>query len=301
MRSFWSEPYLWVHLAGIAAVPLFLELCFLGLAVGDPLLPVWVEVLLVGLVGIAPTVWMQWQRPFCIFSLLAVALKPEVLTEEQRRLLRLFRSDESRFLTLGASALMLLVLWQLYRFAPIASHVAPFPPQARVAGLALAAIAFLGANLFLQVPVSVVRVLWASDAQVAALAPYPAEQVGRDFLLPGLRVKRILPILVPDVTMPVQPETVSPTTIPTLSPPPSPIAPSPVVEESSTLEVSPWDEIEDVSSDENASSSAGDTPSPIATEDPSAPSSTLTLGDKETAQAPAPDAVSPPSEDAPLN
>jgi len=47
MRSFWTEPFLWIHLAGIAALPLALELVWLGLAVGDPILPVWLELVLV--------------------------------------------------------------------------------------------------------------------------------------------------------------------------------------------------------------------------------------------------------------
>ena len=77
MRSFWSDPYLWVHLAGLAAVPIFLEICLIGFAVGDPLLPGWLELLLVAAIGSAPILWMQWQRPFYIFSLVGVALQPE--------------------------------------------------------------------------------------------------------------------------------------------------------------------------------------------------------------------------------
>jgi hypothetical protein len=32
------------------------------------------EVLLVAGLGIAPVLWMQWQRPFYIFSIVAIAL-----------------------------------------------------------------------------------------------------------------------------------------------------------------------------------------------------------------------------------
>ena len=101
MRSFWSDPYLWIHLAGVAALPIFLEVCFLGLAVGDPVLPLGLELLLVAAVGIAPVVWMQWQRPFYIFSLMAIALKPEQLTVDRRKLLRLFKAPANRGLTVG--------------------------------------------------------------------------------------------------------------------------------------------------------------------------------------------------------
>ncbi|HTL88469.1 MAG TPA: low-complexity tail membrane protein, partial [Leptolyngbya sp.] len=80
MRSFWTEPYLWIHLAGIAVLPLSLMICLLGLAAGDPILPPVVELGLVAIAGIAPIAWMQIQQPFCIFSLLAVAVRPERLS-----------------------------------------------------------------------------------------------------------------------------------------------------------------------------------------------------------------------------
>ncbi|NJO53182.1 MAG: hypothetical protein HC840_31510, partial [Leptolyngbyaceae cyanobacterium RM2_2_4] len=59
------------------------------------------------------------------------------------------------------------------------------------------AIAFLGCNLFLQVPLSVVRVLLAGEAELAAIDPYLPEQIGRDFTVLGLRVKQILPAIAP--------------------------------------------------------------------------------------------------------
>ena len=37
MRSFRSEPFLWIHLAGIAVAPLGLLVVWLALAIGDPL------------------------------------------------------------------------------------------------------------------------------------------------------------------------------------------------------------------------------------------------------------------------
>jgi len=46
MSSFRSEPILWIHVAG-SVVPIFLELCLLGLAVSDPLLPAWLELFIV--------------------------------------------------------------------------------------------------------------------------------------------------------------------------------------------------------------------------------------------------------------
>ncbi|XTZ13067.1 MAG: low-complexity tail membrane protein, partial [cyanobacterium endosymbiont of Rhopalodia inflata] len=48
MNNFRSEPFLWIHLAGIAVVPLSLQLVLLGLAVGDPFPLFWLELFIVG-------------------------------------------------------------------------------------------------------------------------------------------------------------------------------------------------------------------------------------------------------------
>jgi len=197
-RSFWTEPFLWIHLAGLAALPLCLELVWLGLAVGDPLLPVWIEFVLVGAVGIGPVLWMQLTRPFDIFSILVVALNPAQLTEQQRRLLRLFKTKTNRVLTIVGAVFMLWVLWQIYRVAPIAAPVAPLAPGWRLVGLLGAALAFLASNLFLQVPLAVAQVLLTDDSDLATTEPYSVENVQKEFTIPGVRVNRILPIKIVD-------------------------------------------------------------------------------------------------------
>ncbi len=227
MRSFWFDPYLWIHLAGIASLPIWLELCLLGLAVGDPLLPVWLEIGLIGIAGIAPILWMQWQRPFYIFSLMAVALKPEQLTEDQRRLLTLFKSQRNRILAISSAVLLFIVVQKLYYVAPIAASIAPFAPNARLLGLLLAAIAFLGANLFLQVPVSVLSVMLTGEANFTATSPYAIDQVRQNFSLLGFPVNQILP---PVVVQPVNPApgSVASGEMPTISTPSKiPTSPSP--------------------------------------------------------------------------
>ncbi|MEZ2240463.1 low-complexity tail membrane protein [Microcoleus sp.] len=193
MRSFWSEPFLWIHLAGLAALPIFLGLCWLGLAVGSPLLPVWLEVFLVGAAGIVPVLWMQWFRPFYIFSILVVAVKPQNLTNAQQRILAGFKSRLNQGLALFLAILLAVILWQLYRFSPLAASVAPFPPQWRLAGLLLAAGAFLASNLFLQVPASVLAVLLTPESELAARQPHVLDKVGFDFTIAGWQVDRILP------------------------------------------------------------------------------------------------------------
>ncbi|MDX2231625.1 MAG: low-complexity tail membrane protein [Leptolyngbyaceae cyanobacterium bins.349] len=211
MRSFWSDPYLWIHLAGVASVPLWLELCLLGLAVGDPILPVWLELLLVGTVSIGPIVWMQWQRPFNIYSLLAVSLKPERLTEEQRKLLTLFTMPRNQYLAVGVAIALAFVLQQVYLIAPIAATMTPFAASGRVIGLLVAAIAFLGANLFLQVPVAVLSVLLSSEAAYATTLPFATDQIRQRFLPLGWPVNQILPPLIAAAPMPSVPAVARPT------------------------------------------------------------------------------------------
>lgn len=193
MGSFRRDPYLWIHFAGLAALPLFLDICLLGLAAGYPVMPVWLEMgLLLGF-GIVPVLWMQWQRPFYIFSLLAVAVKPEQLTEERRRLLPLFRSWQVKLFTGLGAIVWAWILWQIYCLAPIAAAVTPF--KSHLLGLGVAALAFLGSNLFLQVPLSVLRVLLANEQQLAATEPYTAAAIAQDFTILGLRLKQVLPEL----------------------------------------------------------------------------------------------------------
>ena len=200
MRPFWSERFLWIHLAGLAVVPLSLQVVWLGLAVGAPLPLFWIELLFLAAVGLVPIFWMQWNRPFDIFSLLIVALKPEEMTPEQRRILSLFKTNKQRFLTAIAAVFMLWVLWQIYRLAPVAAMAASFLPQWRIAGLLLAALAFGASNLFVQVPVSVLGVLLTSEKQFAATEPCAPEKITQEFTIPGFRVEKIWQGLVTEAT-----------------------------------------------------------------------------------------------------
>jgi hypothetical protein len=205
MRSFWSDPYLWIHLAGLAALPLWLGLCWLGLAAGNPVLPFWLELLLVAAIGIAPIFWMQWQRPFYIFSLIGVALKPAQLTENQRRLLTLFKAPRNRYLAIAPAIVAFFALRQLYILAPIAAPVTPFAAETRWLGLLVTAIAFLGVNLFLQVPASVLSVMLTGESTFTATIPYPLEKIPSDFTPLGIPVNHILP----PVTAAPEPEPVA--------------------------------------------------------------------------------------------
>ncbi|MEM8778353.1 MAG: low-complexity tail membrane protein, partial [Cyanobacteria bacterium P01_G01_bin.49] len=131
MKNFQAEPFLWIHLGGIAAAPLFLILMWLALAIGDPLPFYWLELLLVAVIGIVPILWMQWQRPFNIFSLLLVAIKPEKLTEEQRKILSLFKTRKNKIFNGIATFGSLIIGWYLYQWAPMGTVTVIDLPQWR--------------------------------------------------------------------------------------------------------------------------------------------------------------------------
>jgi Mg2+/citrate symporter len=153
------------------------------------------ELFIVAAIGIVPVLWMQLSRPFYIFAILAIALKQEQLTSQQRKILSLINTRLNRVLAVLAAVFLVGVLWQLYRVAPLATDVAPFSPEWRGLGLLSASLAFLASNLFFQIPVSVARVFVTSNAELAATEPYPLEKISPDFTILGLPVNQILPHL----------------------------------------------------------------------------------------------------------
>jgi hypothetical protein len=139
---------------------------------------------------------MQWYRPFDIFSLLVLALRPELLTVEQLKILSLFKRPKHRLIAVLGAFLMIFVLWQLYQLAPIATPAAAFLPQWRLFGLLIAGFALLAGHLFLQVPLSVLGVLFTSNEQWDKTEPMPVQNISQSFTLLGIRVRKILPTLV---------------------------------------------------------------------------------------------------------
>lgn len=179
-------------------MPIFLELTALGLAVGDPLFPAWLEVGLIGAIGIIPVLVMQWFRPFDIFSILVVSLKHEHLTPNQRRLLSCFRRQDIQGVAIAGAVFLIWVLGKIYQASPAMATAASFLPQWRLLGLMIASLSFLASNLFFQIPLSVIRVLLLKDSTFAATEPYPVTQISQDFTIPGIGVNRILPLAVED-------------------------------------------------------------------------------------------------------
>ncbi|MBR8831670.1 MAG: hypothetical protein N5P05_001111 [Chroococcopsis gigantea SAG 12.99] len=186
-----SEPFLWIHLAGIAAVPLFLQVAWLGLAIGSPLPLIWLEYIFLAAIAVIPVLWMQWSRPFDIFSLLVVALKPGNLTPEQLKILALFRTPKHKLITLLGAVLFLGLAYTIYQIAPLAASKVAFLPQWRLLGLSIAGVGFLSSHLFLQVPLGVLGVLSTKPEKFNTVEPIPAEVVPALFSVLGFKVNKI--------------------------------------------------------------------------------------------------------------
>ncbi|UXE61217.1 MAG: low-complexity tail membrane protein [Woronichinia naegeliana WA131] len=191
MSSFRNEPFLWIHLSGIAVAPIALLIVWLSLAIATPITPYWLELIILGIIGIIPILLMQWQKPFEIFSLLVVSLRPEVLTLEQRKILSLFKRPKQQFLALLTALLMAGKLYGIYYFAPLAALPVVNFPQVRLLALLVAAIAFLVANLFVQVPVSVLGILFTQNKIYEETTPINIEDIPKNLTVPGLRVRKI--------------------------------------------------------------------------------------------------------------
>lgn len=192
MSTFRQEPYLWLHIAGLAAIPLWGLGVWLGIAAGEPIASYRLEETALVAIGVAPWLWMQWRRPFNPFSLLAVSLPPNVLTDDQRRWLTLLKSRKTQVVALLAILPMVWLLGECYRLAPLA--VGATPISNHVLGFGVAAIAFLGANLFMQVSLSMVGLLLlTSEAKFAETMPYDVTQINGDFFRFGLQMRQILP------------------------------------------------------------------------------------------------------------
>lgn len=186
-----SEPFLWIHLVGIALFPALVGVTLIGLAVGNSF-AYFIELPLLAAIAIFPILLMQLSRPFDIFSVLIFSVKPEYLTEDQRKILALFQTFKQKIISAITAGIMLFLLWLLYRLSPLAIAIADFIPQWRILGLAIASIGFLASNLFVQVPISVLLVLLTKESKLAQLEPYSRDKIEHDFTIPGIKVSKIL-------------------------------------------------------------------------------------------------------------
>ncbi len=188
-----KSPFLWLNLAGFAVFPIAIQIVWLGLAVGQPLPFFWLELILLGIVGVIPVVWIQWSKPFSPFNLLFLTLKPDNLSESQRRILTGLKTNRQRLISAIASILILVILWYIYKYAPLATSAASFLPQVRILGLLIAIVAFFIGNFFLQTSLSIIPLILINSEKYNSLEPYPLEKIKQDFTLLGFPVSKLLP------------------------------------------------------------------------------------------------------------
>lgn len=185
-----SEPFLWIHLGGIIMFPVMLGITLIGLGVGVRY-SYWVELPLLIAIAVFPILLMQLYRPFNIFSVLFFALQPKSLTENQRKILTLFQRKQQKVVNLLAAGLMLCNLGLLYCFFPSIVGLASLLPQQRILGLAIASVAFLGSNLFFQIPLSAFQVLLTNESDFAQIKQCTPQEIASNFTTPGLKVSTI--------------------------------------------------------------------------------------------------------------
>jgi hypothetical protein len=192
-----TEPFLLIHIALLAAVPLMLVLCMMGLAVGDPVLPGWLEMLVLGLPPIALTVWVQWQNPLYPFSLWVLAKPAKELSDNQRRVLSVLRRRINGWYTgawvaVVAGVFLYVIFRQIYLTAPLAADIAPFPPVLRLLGILWAEVFFLISNLLLQMGAAAARVMLVPTSEFNSIKPYDSDRISKDFTIVGMRSPQLL-------------------------------------------------------------------------------------------------------------
>ncbi|EDX85874.1 hypothetical protein S7335_3577 [Synechococcus sp. PCC 7335] len=184
--------YLWIHFAGLAFVPLLLDVCLAGLASAGPALPFHGQFWAIALVGIVPALAMQWFKPFYIFSLPPSALSPAALSEDQRRCLQIFKSWQIKALSVIVAIFSLWLLKQIYLLLPQIS-----PLMTPNAGLIWGAIAFFIASSFMQISISAGRALLIGPTALKRVPAVDESAIATDFLILGIRLNQLLPA-VPD-------------------------------------------------------------------------------------------------------
>lgn len=185
--------YLWVQFVGLAAVPLLLDVCLAGLAssrtaFGFPTafgLQFW----LIAAMSILPPLVMQCLRPFYIFSLPPLALKPSVLSMNQRRCLRLLESWQIKALAVVSAGGSLWLLSQLYARSPRIT-----PIMTPNTGIIATVVAFFWVCTFLQISISSARLLLVGPEAMKRVKPYEPPAIAANFCILGLRVGKILPM-----------------------------------------------------------------------------------------------------------
>jgi hypothetical protein len=188
-----QDPYLWWHLAGVVTLPIWLDGCLAGLAVGDPAISVRLELGLLLLLGVLPTLGLQWFRPIYLFRVGPLSLRPGSLTDPQLRLLTCQQSWRQKIVALLASIGLAALLITLYQIAPIAAAVTPFAGMGRAAGWWLCVGCFFCANWFGQTALAALGLLLVSERTLAHTQPYELTAIANNFFGLGIQIGQIFP------------------------------------------------------------------------------------------------------------
>ena len=201
VKSLRSEPFLWIHLLGISVFPVFIGITIIGLSIGDSYFFIG-ELILLTVITVIPVFVMQFKRPFNIFSVLFLSLKPKCLNDRQKTILSLFKRFKHKFISAIAAVLMTALLWLLYRLSPLAVGTVGFIPQQRLLGLAIASVGFFASNLFFQIPLSTLLVLSTKQIKLDRTFAYSLDEITRDFTTVGIQIDRILWFIKSEVDSP---------------------------------------------------------------------------------------------------
>lgn len=189
------DPYLWLQFASLALLPLTLALMAIALTIGIPFPFSVAELVLIVIIGGVPVWALQILRPWNPFSFLIFQIPPERLDDRQRQILRLVQGTRQPLFNILGAVAMVVLLWQVAHYSPLAIGIAAGLPQWHLLGLLGAAIAFFFSNLFLQIPLTLLPSLFLSEQTVSEIDPHPSVSIRRDFACWGLPMAQLFPTL----------------------------------------------------------------------------------------------------------
>ncbi len=187
------DPYLWLHLVGLALLPLTLALVAIALAWGIPLPFSVLELVVIVLVGGLPVWVLQILRPWQPFGFLIFQIPPERMDERQKQILRLIQGTRQPLLNAVGAVAMVILLWQIAHYSPLATGVSEGFLHWRIVGLGLAIVGFFLSNVLLQMSLTLLPTLFLSESTVTAIDPHPNVSIRRDFACWGIPMGQIFP------------------------------------------------------------------------------------------------------------
>ena len=187
------DPYLWLHLVGLAMLPLTLALVAIALAWGIPFPLSVAELFVVVLLGGLPVWILQILRPWQPFGFLIFQIPPERMDERQKQILRLIQGTRQPLRNVLGAVVMVILLWQIAHYSPLATGVSAGFWQWRILGLILATVGFFLSNVIVQMSLTLLPTLFLSENTVIAIDPHPNVSIRRDFACWGLPMGQIFP------------------------------------------------------------------------------------------------------------